>query len=211
MNKYLKKVIPLFVVLLVLYLILTPHLDVNKYKKIYIENPNPHTLFDLCNVAAYCYNYSDFYKYSKEFFDNYGVNEIEEVYKDISKKEVDEIFDVFLAEFLVKSTKQKHISQEEFNEYIFLFRDDAFFVKTLVKYVDKYYLIDSSIKIFLEYLNNSLEVATNYTQEMTIYVLQIYLYEDLNDDIALEKAINNSKSITQEYYAERQSRQLGNG
>ena len=49
-------------------------------------------------------------------------------------------------------------------------------------------------------------MATNYTQKMTIYVLQIYLYEDLNDDIALEKAINDSKSITQEYYAERESR-----
>ena len=63
MNKYLKKVLPLFVILLVLYFMLSPYLDVYKYKKIYIENPNSHSLFDLCNVAAYCYNYSDFYEY----------------------------------------------------------------------------------------------------------------------------------------------------
>ena len=206
MNNYLKQALPLFAILLVLYFILNPYLDVYKYKKMYIENQNSSTLFDLCNVAAYCYNYSDFYEYSKEFFDNYSVSEIKKNYKDINENEANEIFDVFLAEFLVKSTKHKHISQEEFNEYIFLFRDDAFFVEALVKYLDKYCLSDRSIENFLEYLNNSLEVTTNYTQEMTIYVLQIYLYEDLNDDIALEKAINASKSITQEYYDERDKR-----
>ena len=203
MNKHIKIILCLLTLLVAIFILLNPYIDTIRYKKYYTSSPDSHTLFNLCNVSAYCYDYGDFYIYSKEFFDNYNVEEIQKIYDDISVTEANNIFDVFLAEFLVKSVCQGHINQKEFNKYIFMYSDPGYFVKALVDCVDKYCLLDKNKEAFLGFLNSSLELSNNYTQKMMIYTVQVYLYDDLDDAVALATAMDNQESIRNEYYEEK--------
>lgn len=205
MKKY-KKAGAFLSVLLLIIVFLNPYIDLYKYKKSYEDNPNANSLFELCNISAYCYT-SDFYTYSKMFFDNYDVKEIQNIYQDESNELVYQTYDTFLAEFLVKSIIQNYITQEEFNKYLFKFKDDAFFVRVFVEYVDKYCLSNRKIKLVIDFFNDSLAVTTNYTQEMVIYTIQIYLYEYLDDEKNLKDTMNKQNSIKDFYYEEKSSNQ----
>ena len=206
-NKKLLLAITVFLVVIVIFstttFLLNPYVSFIKHKSAYEKNETRDNLFSLCNVSAECYNYSHFYEYSKKYLDAYNSGDIADYYN-INVEEGCGIYDTFLSEFLVKSIIYEHIDKSELLLYFSKFEDDGFFVKIFWHQIETYCKSKKDITRVNTSLTYILENATSYRDKMTVYTLQVYIYESLGDEELLEETIQNQKKIADKYYAEKE-------